>query len=146
MRRVGDETFRLCREYVDEFMTVDTDQICAAIRDIFEDTRSIVEPAGGLAVAAAKKYVAEHGLSGQTLVTISCGANVNFDRLRHIAERAAVGEQTEIASGTGSLETDLVFHPEDLSTPVTARYLRFYVDGYDGSGGGLNEIQVQGVE
>ena len=96
VRRVGDETFRLCREYVDDFMTVDTDQICAAIRDIFEDTRSIVEPAGGLAVAAAKKYVAEHGLSGQTLVTISCGANVNFDRLRHIAERAAVGEQTEM--------------------------------------------------
>lgn len=96
VRRVGDETFRVCREYVDEFMTVDTDQICAAIRDIFEDTRSIVEPAGGLAVAAAKKYVAEHGLTGQTLVTISCGANVNFDRLRHIAERAAVGEQTEM--------------------------------------------------
>ena len=96
VRRVGDETFRLCRELVDEFMTVDTDQICAAIRDIFEDTRSIVEPAGGLAVAAAKKYVAEQGVSGQTLVTISCGANVNFDRLRHIAERAAVGEQTEM--------------------------------------------------
>jgi len=96
VRRVGDETFRLCREFVDEFITVDTDQICAAIRDIFEDTRSIVEPAGGLAIAGAKKYVAEQGLSGQTLVTINCGANVNFDRLRHIAERAAVGEQTEM--------------------------------------------------
>jgi len=96
VRRVGEETFRLCQEFVDEVITVDTDQICAAIRDIFEDTRSIVEPAGGLAVAAAKKYVAEHGVTGQTLVTISCGANVNFDRLRHIAERAAVGEQTEM--------------------------------------------------
>ena len=96
VRRVGDETFRLCQQFVDEVITVDTDQICAAIRDIFEDTRSIVEPAGGLAVAAAKKYVAEHEVSGQTLVTISCGANVNFDRLRHIAERAAVGEQTEM--------------------------------------------------
>ena len=96
VRRVGDETFRLCREFVDDIITVDTDQICAAIRDIFEDTRSIVEPAGGLAVAGAKKYVAEQGVSGQTLVTISCGANVNFDRLRHIAERAAVGEQTEM--------------------------------------------------
>ncbi len=96
VRRVGDETFRLCRQYVDEIITVDTDQICAAIRDIFEDTRSIVEPAGGLSVAGAKKYVAEHGLEGRTLVTISCGANVNFDRLRHIAERAAVGEQTEM--------------------------------------------------
>jgi threonine dehydratase len=96
VRRVGDETFRLCRELVDEFITVDTDQTCAAIRDIFEDTRSIVEPAGGLAVAGAKKYVAEHGLSDKTLVTISCGANVNFDRLRHIAERAAVGELSEM--------------------------------------------------
>ena len=96
VRRVGDETFRLCAELVDEVITVDTDQTCAAIRDIFEDTRSIVEPAGGLAVAGAKKYVATHGLEGQTLATISCGANVNFDRLRHIAERAAVGEQTEM--------------------------------------------------
>ena len=96
VRRVGDETFRLCQEFVDEFITVDTDQICAAIRDIFEDTRSIVEPAGGLAIAGAKKYCAENNVSGQTLVTISCGANVNFDRLRHIAERAAVGDQTEM--------------------------------------------------
>ena len=96
VRRVGDETFRLCREYVDEIVTVDTDQICAGIRDIFEDTRSIVEPAGGLSVAGAKKYIAEHGCKDQVFVTINCGANVNFDRLRHIAERAAVGEQTEM--------------------------------------------------
>jgi len=96
VRRVGDETFRLCQQYVDEFMTVDTDQICAAIRDIFEDTRSIVEPAGGLSVAGAKKYVATNKIENQNLVTINCGANVNFDRLRHIAERAAVGEQTEM--------------------------------------------------
>ena len=96
VRRVGDETFRLCRELLDEIITVDTDQACAAIRDIFEDTRSIVEPAGGLAVAGAKKYIAQHDLHGQTIVTISCGANVNFDRLRHIAERAAVGELTEM--------------------------------------------------
>ncbi len=96
VRRVGDETFRLCRDYVDEVVVVDTDQACAAIRDIFEETRSIVEPAGGLALAGAKKYIAENNLSGKTLVTISCGANVNFDRLRHIAERAAVGEQQEM--------------------------------------------------
>ena len=96
VRRVGDETFRLCQELVDEVVTVDTDQVCAAIRDIFEDTRSIVEPAGGLTVAAAKQYIAENNITGQTLVTINCGANVNFDRLRHIAERAAVGEQTEM--------------------------------------------------
>jgi threonine dehydratase len=96
VRRVGDETFRLCQQHVDEIITVDTDQICAAIRDIFEDTRSIVEPAGGLSVAGMKKYVADKGTTGQKLVTINCGANVNFDRLRHIAERAAVGEHTEM--------------------------------------------------
>ena len=87
VRRVGDETFRLCKENVDEIITVDTDQICAGIKDIFEDTRSIVEPAGALAVAGLKKYVAETGASGKDFVVINCGANVNFDRLRHIAER-----------------------------------------------------------
>ena len=96
VRRVGDETFRLCQELVDEVITVDTDQCCAAIRDIFEDTRSIVEPAGGLAIAGAKKFIDEHEIRNQTIVTISCGANVNFDRLRHIAERAAVGDRTEM--------------------------------------------------
>ena len=96
VRRVGDETFRLCQEYVDEIITVDTDHICAAIQDIFEDTRSIVEPAGGLAVAGVKKYIADNEVSGQDLVAICCGANVNFDRLRHIAERAAIGEEKEM--------------------------------------------------
>ena len=96
VRRVGDETFRICQQHVDEIITVDTDQICAAIRDIFEETRSIVEPAGGLSIAAAKKYVADNHVTGQTLVTINCGANLNFDRLRHIAERAAIGEQQEM--------------------------------------------------
>ncbi len=96
VRRVGDETFRLCKQFVDEIITVDTDECCAAIRDIFDDTRSIVEPAGGLAVAGAKKYAEVNAVSGQTFVTINCGANVNFDRLRHIAERAAVGDRTEM--------------------------------------------------
>jgi len=96
VRRVGDETFRLCQQYVDEIITVDTDQVCAAIRDIFEDTRSIVEPAGGLSVAGAKKYIAKNKIENQNFITINCGANVNFDRLRHIAERAAIGEQTEM--------------------------------------------------
>ncbi|MDG2107087.1 MAG: threonine ammonia-lyase, biosynthetic [Woeseiaceae bacterium] len=96
VRRVGDETFRLCQKFVDEIITVDTDQCCAAIRDIFEDTRSIVEPAGGLAVAGAKKYIALNNLNDKTLVTISCGANVNFDRLRHIAERASIGDRAEM--------------------------------------------------
>jgi threonine dehydratase len=96
VRRVGDETFRLCREYVDEVITVDTDHVCAAIQDIFEDTRSIVEPAGGLAIAGAKKYIADNRVSDLDLVAICCGANVNFDRLRHIAERAAIGEEKEV--------------------------------------------------
>lgn len=96
VKRVGNETFRLCRELVDEIVTVDTDQICAGIKDIFEDTRSIVEPAGALAVAGVKTYVAEHAVTGKTFVVINCGANVNFDRLRHIAERAAIGEQQEM--------------------------------------------------
>jgi threonine dehydratase len=96
VRRVGDETFRLCQMFVDEVITVDTDQICAGIRDIFNDTRSIAEPAGALAVAGAKKYLAMHKLKNRTIVAINCGANVNFDRLRHIAERADVGEQREM--------------------------------------------------
>jgi len=96
VRRVGDETFRLCQALVDEVITVDTDQICAGIKDIFEDTRSIVEPAGALAVAGLKKYVDEHKVNNETFVVINCGANVNFDRLRHIAERAAIGEQQEM--------------------------------------------------
>jgi threonine dehydratase len=96
VRRVGDETFRLCREFVDEIITVHTDQTCAAIRDIFEDTRIIAEPAGALAVAGVKKYIAREKLRDRNLVAVVCGANVNFDRLRHIAERAAVGEEREM--------------------------------------------------
>tara|TARA_B100000686_G_scaffold353679_1_gene460260 strand:+ start:2478 stop:4016 length:1539 start_codon:yes stop_codon:yes gene_type:complete len=96
VRRVGDETFRICKELVDEIITVDTDQICASIKDIFEDTRSIVEPAGALAVAGLKKYVSERGIKNEEFTVINCGANVNFDRLRHIAERAAIGEEEEI--------------------------------------------------
>ena len=96
VKRVGDETFRLCKAHVDDIVTVNTDQICAGIKDIFEDTRSIVEPAGALAVAGMKKYVTETGTSDEEFVVINCGANVNFDRLRHIAERAAVGEEQEV--------------------------------------------------
>ena len=96
VRRVGDETFRICNELVDDIVTVDTDQVCAGIRDIFEDTRSIVEPAGALAVAGAKKYLADSGIQNETFVVINSGANTNFDRLRHIAERAAIGEQREM--------------------------------------------------
>jgi len=95
VRCVGDETFRICRELVDDMVIVDTDEICAAIQDVFEDTRTIVEPAGALSVAGLKHYVAAHAVQGRTLVAVNCGANVNFDRLRHIAERAALGEQRE---------------------------------------------------
>ena len=95
VRRVGDETFRICRELVDDIIIVNNDEICAAIQDIFEDTRAIVEPAGALSVAGLKRYVDKTGVTGQTLVTVNCGANVNFDRLRHIAERAALGEHRE---------------------------------------------------
>jgi threonine dehydratase len=95
VRRVGAETFRICRELLDELILVNTDEICAAIQDIFEDTRSVMEPAGALAVAGLKRYVAAQGVRGATLVAINSGANVNFDRLRHIAERAAVGEERE---------------------------------------------------
>ena len=95
VRRVGEETFRLCRQFVDDIVLVNTDETCAAIQDIFEDTRTVVEPAGALAVAGMKRYIEQNGTRNQTLVTINCGANLNFDRLRHIAERAALGENRE---------------------------------------------------
>jgi threonine dehydratase len=95
VREVGEETFRLCQQYVDEIILVDTDATCAAIKDVFEDTRSIVEPAGALAIAGAKQYVEREGIEGETLIAIACGANMNFDRLRFVAERAEFGEQRE---------------------------------------------------
>jgi threonine dehydratase len=95
VRKVGAETFRLARELIDEMIIVDTDEICAGIQDIFEDTRSIVEPAGAMAVAAIKKFVAREGCVDRRLVAINCGANMNFDRLRHVAERAEIGAQRE---------------------------------------------------
>ena len=95
VKLVGEETFRVTQGLVDEFMTVDTDSVCAAIKDVFVDTRSIVEPAGALAVAAIKQYVAKHKTKGETYAAILCGANMNFDRLRFVAERAEVGEERE---------------------------------------------------
>ncbi len=95
VKQVGVETFRLCQEYVDEMMVVDNDAICAAIKDVFEDTRSILEPAGALATAGIKEYVKRNNLHGKTLVGIASGANMNFDRLRFIAERAEIGENRE---------------------------------------------------
>jgi threonine dehydratase len=95
VKLVGEETFRIASGLVDEFITVDTDAVCAAIKDIFVDTRSIVEPAGAMGVAAIKQYVAKHKTKGETYGAILCGANMNFDRLRFVAERAEVGEERE---------------------------------------------------
>ena len=100
VKQVGVETFRLAQQYVDEIILVDTDAVCAAIKDVFTDTRSILEPAGALAVAGAKAYIerkagSKKPLKNQTLVAIACGANMNFDRLRFVAERAEVGEAHE---------------------------------------------------
>ena len=95
VKRVGEETLRLCQKYVDEIVLVDTDAICAAIKDVFEDTRAILEPAGALAIAGMKHWVNREGVEGKTLVAIACGANMNFDRLRFVSERAEIGEQRE---------------------------------------------------
>ncbi len=93
--QVGDEPFRIAQQCVDEVVLVSTDEICAAVKDIYDDTRSIAEPAGALGVAGLKAYVAREKTRGKTYVTLDCGANVNFDRLRHISERADIGEQKE---------------------------------------------------
>jgi threonine dehydratase len=95
VRRVADETFRICREVVNHVIEVDTDEICAAIKDIYEDTRVVDEPAGALAVAGMKRFVEATGVEGERLVAVNSGANLNFDRLRHISERADIGENLE---------------------------------------------------
>jgi threonine dehydratase len=95
VKLVGEETFRVARSLVDDFITVDTDAVCAAIKDVFVDTRSIVEPSGAMAVAAIKQYVGTHKTKGETYAAVLCGANMNFDRLRFVAERAEVGEERE---------------------------------------------------
>jgi threonine dehydratase len=95
VRQVGRETFRLARRYVDEVVLVSTDELCAAIKDVFEDTRTVVEPSGALAVAGVKRWVGQTGSAGETYAAVVSGANVNFDRLRFVAERAELGEQRE---------------------------------------------------
>ena len=95
VKQVGRETFRIAKLCVDDVICVTTDEICAAIKDIFDDTRSIMEPAGALAVAGMKKYVAKKQIEDKTLVVINSGANMNFDRLRHVSERAELGEKRE---------------------------------------------------
>jgi threonine dehydratase len=95
VKQVGRETFRLCRQFVDDVILVDTDAMCAAIKDVFEDTRAVLEPAGGLAVAGAKAFVERTRARDRTLVAVACGANMNFDRLRFVAEEAELGEKRE---------------------------------------------------
>lgn len=95
VKQVGEHTFALVQQYVDDMIVVDNDEICAAIKDVFEDTRSILEPAGALALAGLKAYSERHGLQGKTMVAVASGANMNFDRLRFIAERAELGEHRE---------------------------------------------------
>jgi threonine dehydratase len=95
VKKVGEETFRLCRALLDDIVVVDTDAICAAIKDVFQDTRSILEPAGALSVAGLKAWVERERLHDETLVAVACGANMNFDRLRFVSERAEIGEKRE---------------------------------------------------
>ncbi len=95
VKKVGNETFRLCQQFIDEIIQVDTDETCAAIQQLFEQTRSIAEPAGALAVAGAQRFVSQNGWRGKNIVALVCGANMNFDRLRHVVERAAIGNQSE---------------------------------------------------
>lgn len=95
VKQVGEHTFALCQDYVDDMIVVDNDAICAAIKDVYEDTRSILEPAGALATAGLKAYAEQHNIKNKTLIGIASGANVNFDRLRFIAERAEIGEKRE---------------------------------------------------
>ncbi len=95
VRKVGTETFEFCRRHLDGIVTVTTDELCTAIRDIFDDTRTVVEPAGALAVAGIRRHVIDTGIAGRTLVAVNCGANMNFNRLGHVAERTAIGDQRE---------------------------------------------------
>src|SRR5437868_11136482 len=95
VKQVGEQTFRLCRQFVDDVILADTDAICAAVKDVFEDTRVVLEPAGALAIAGAKAWVERRGARGKTLVAVASGANTNFDRLRFISEEAEVGEHRE---------------------------------------------------
>ena len=105
VKQVGEEPFNIARKTVDDVITVTSDELCAAIMDIFDDTRSIAEPSGALAVAGVKKYITENKISNQQFVVIDSGANINFDRLRHVAERAELGEQREVLFAATIAET-----------------------------------------
>lgn len=95
VKRIGDETFRVCQAYLDDVITVDSDEICAAVKDIFENVRAIAEPSGALSLAGLKKYVKQHNIQGETLVNVLSGANLNFHSLRYVSERCEIGEKHE---------------------------------------------------
>ncbi|MCG3730739.1 threonine ammonia-lyase, biosynthetic [Vibrio cincinnatiensis] len=95
VKRIGDETFRLCQQYIDDHITVSSDEICSAVKDIFEDTRAIAEPSGALALAGLKKFVEKHNIEGKQLATVLSGANTNFHGLRYVSERCELGEKRE---------------------------------------------------
>ena len=99
VKKIGSKTFRLTKELVDYSLTVSTDEICSSIKDLYDETRIIAEPAGALSLAGAKKYLHTHNISGKNIATILCGANMNFDRLRHVSERADIGESSEVILG-----------------------------------------------
>ncbi|EEF23281.1 threonine dehydratase/deaminase, putative [Ricinus communis] len=109
VKQVGEHTFALVQQYVDEMIVVDNDEVCAAIKDVFEDTRSILEPAGALALAGLKAYSEKHQLQGKTMIAVASGANMNFDRLRFIAERAELGEHREAVFAVTIPETPGAF-------------------------------------
>lgn len=110
VKQVGAETFKLAKQYVDDYIVVDTDAICAAIKDVFQDTRSVLEPAGAMAIAGAKQYAALHKWKNKTLVAVACGANMNFNRLRFVTERAEVGEMREAVFAVTMPEQKGSFH------------------------------------
>ena len=96
VKRIGDETFRLCQHYIDDIVTVDSDEICAAVKDLFDDVRAIAEPSGAVALAGMKKYIEQHNISGENLAHILSGANLNFHSLRYVSERCELGEKREV--------------------------------------------------
>ena len=95
VRQIGEKTYEIAKDLIDEVLLVTTDEICAGIKDIFDETRTLVEPAGALSLSGIKQYISREKVTGQTLIGINCGANINFDRLRHVAERAELGERRE---------------------------------------------------
>ena len=99
VKRIGLKTFKLTKDIIDYTLTVTTDEICSSIKELYDETRVIAEPAGALSVAGMKKYISTHNIKNKNIATILCGANMNFDRLRHVSERADIGESSEVILG-----------------------------------------------